>query len=184
MKGFVSRLPIAVKLAVPLALTVIVVAACGSSGGSTAGAATGNGGGSTKVMTASGAGGTYLVDSSGRTLYLFMGDKGSTSSCSGACASLWPPLTTTSAPTAGSGVNASELSMTSRSDGSKQVTYDGHPLYYYAADSGSSSAKGQGVNDFGGLWWMVAPSGSAITGSGSTPAPAPTTGGGAGGGWS
>jgi len=108
--------------------------------------------------------------------------------CSGACASIWPPVTTTGTPTVSGGAVATDLGTFTRSDGTKQVTYDGHPLYYYAADSGPGMTSGQGVNGFGALWWLVAPSGvslSGSSGSGSTapPAPAPSSSK-AGGSWS
>jgi hypothetical protein len=72
-------------------------------------------------------------------------------------------VTTTGNPTAGTGVTASDLGMTKRSDGSEEVTYMGHPLYYFVADKSSGQTKGQGSNSFGAKWWLVAPSGSAIT---------------------
>ena len=75
--------------------------------------------------------GKILVDSKGRTVYLFQKDTGSMSTCSGACATNWPPVTTTGKPRAGTGVTASMLGTTTRSDGTKQVTYNGHPLYLY-----------------------------------------------------
>jgi predicted lipoprotein with Yx(FWY)xxD motif len=101
-------------------------------------------------------------------MYLWEADKGSTSSCSGSCAQAWPPVTTTGKPTAGSGVTASMLGTTKRSDGSEQVTYNGHPLYYFVADTSAGSTKGQGSDGFGAKWWLVAPAGTAITASGSS----------------
>ena len=79
--------------------------------------------------------GTALVGSNGHTLYKFDKDKGGKSSCAGACAAAWPPLTSSGQPTAGNGVSASKLGVTTRSDGKEQVTYAGHPLYYYAEDT-------------------------------------------------
>ena len=107
--------------------------------------------------------GTYLTDGSGRALYLFAADTTSTSTCTSACASIWPPLTTAHAPVAGPGVMASQLGVTRRSDGTTEVTYDGHPLYHYVGDSAAGDVTGQGLNQFGGLWWLVAPSGHRIT---------------------
>jgi predicted lipoprotein with Yx(FWY)xxD motif len=115
------------------------------------------------VMTRTGSAGTYLVDGQGKSLYLFVADKGSTSSCEGPCATVWPPLTVADKANAGAGVNAAMLSTSTRTDGAKQVTYAGHPLYYFAADRAAGDTTGQGVNNFGGLWWLVAPNGTAIT---------------------
>jgi predicted lipoprotein with Yx(FWY)xxD motif len=115
------------------------------------------------VMTKTGPAGTYLVDGQGKSLYLFVADKGTTSSCEAACAAVWPPLTVADKANAGPGVNASMLSTSTRTDGSKQVTYAGHPLYYFASDKAAGDTTGQGVNNFGGLWWLVAPNGTAIT---------------------
>jgi predicted lipoprotein with Yx(FWY)xxD motif len=106
--------------------------------------------------------GTVLVDAAGLTLYLFEGDKGSSSSCYGGCASIWPPLTTTGTPVAGAGIKASLLGTAKRKDGTTQVTYAGHPLYRYVADSSPGRTSGQGLNQFGALWFVLAPSGSAI----------------------
>jgi predicted lipoprotein with Yx(FWY)xxD motif len=117
----------------------------------------------TTVMAKSGPAGTYLTDGSGKTLYLFAADTGSTSTCTGACAKFWPPLTTTGAPVAGSGVTASMLSTFKRADGTTQVDYNGHPLYYYISDTAPGDDTGQGLNLSGGLWWIVSPNGNAIT---------------------
>jgi predicted lipoprotein with Yx(FWY)xxD motif len=114
------------------------------------------------LKTASGAPGKFLVDSSGRALYLWAADKGNASTCSGACAQAWPPLTTAGTPKAGSGVKASLLGTTKRSDGTTEVTYGGHPLYYFSGDSGAGETNGQGNDGFGADWWVVAPSGKAI----------------------
>ncbi|HET6447791.1 MAG TPA: hypothetical protein VFG31_01680 [Conexibacter sp.] len=114
--------------------------------------------------------GTILVDSQGKTLYLFQRDSGPTSTCDGACVQQWPAVTTHGQPQAGSGATASQLGTTKRSDGTTQITYAGHPLYYYAGDSAKGDTNGQGIDAFGAKWYVVAPSGTAITGqaSGST----------------
>jgi predicted lipoprotein with Yx(FWY)xxD motif len=112
--------------------------------------------------------GKILVDSKGRTLYLFKHDSGKKSRCSGACAAAWPPLRASGKPTAGSGARASMLGTTKRSDGKPQVTYNGHPLYRFQGDKKPGDTNGQGINAFGGLWWAVSSSGKQITGSGST----------------
>ena len=106
--------------------------------------------------------GTMLTDSTGRTVYLFEKDKGNASTCYGSCATAWPPLTTSGTPKAGSNVTASALGTTKRKDGSSEVTYHGHPLYYYVGDSGPGSTSGQGVDQFGAEWYVLAPSGNKI----------------------
>jgi predicted lipoprotein with Yx(FWY)xxD motif len=108
--------------------------------------------------------GTFLVDSKGRTLYLWDADHGSMSTCNGDCATDWPPLTTKGAPKAGAGVKASLLGTSKRSDGTEEVTYAGHPLYYYAGDTAPGQATGQGSAAFGAPWWVVTPGGKALQG--------------------
>ena len=127
----------------------------GSAGTSPTGAAT--------VTAASTKLGMALVDGSGRTLYLFQKDQPNQSACSGACASAWPADKSSGTPTAGSGVNASLLGTIKRSDGSTQVTYNKHPLYYYSGDTKAGQQNGQGLNAFGALWYVVAPAGGALT---------------------
>jgi predicted lipoprotein with Yx(FWY)xxD motif len=111
--------------------------------------------------------GSILVDGSGRTLYLFQKDQPNQSACAGACAAAWPPDHGSGAATAGSGVKASLLGTIKRGDGSMQVTYNHHPLYYYSGDSGAGQQNGQGLNAFGATWYVVAPSGGTVTGAGS-----------------
>jgi predicted lipoprotein with Yx(FWY)xxD motif len=106
--------------------------------------------------------GTILVDSKGITLYDFVKDKGTTSACYGACAALWPPLLTTGKPVAGPGVRASLLGTTKRKDGKLEVTYGGHPLYYFVTDRKPGQTTGQGVNQFGGPWWVLSAAGKEI----------------------
>ena len=106
--------------------------------------------------------GTILVDSKGITLYDFVKDKGTTSACYGACAALWPPLITTGKPVAGPGVRASLLGTTKRKDGKLEVTYGGHPLYYFVTDRKPGQTTGQGVNQFGGPWWVISAAGKEI----------------------
>jgi len=172
-----SKKLIAATTVVPL--LAAVVAACGGGGGSYgSGGAPANsnhaGGpppGAVTVATSTGAGGTHLVSGSGRSIYLWVADKGSKSKCTGTCARNWPPVVTTRAPTAGSGTNGADLGTTMRSDGSKQVTYKGHPLYFFLGDQTPGATYGQGSNQFGARWWLVAPAGTAITsGTGSSSA--------------
>jgi predicted lipoprotein with Yx(FWY)xxD motif len=106
--------------------------------------------------------GQMLVDGSGRTLYLFEADKGTSSTCYGQCAAYWPPLLTNGAPIAGTGANASLLGTTTRTDGTVEVTYGGHPLYYVVTDHNPGDATGQGVNNFGAPWDVVGPDGKQI----------------------
>ena len=128
-------------------LALVVVAGCGSSSSSsssTAGKASSNASASAKSKGATVALGTtkagkVLVGPDGRSLYLFEKDKSTSSTCSGECASDWPPLTTSGTPAAGSGVQTGMLGVTKRSDGTQQVTYNGHPLYYFAGDKTSGS---------------------------------------------
>ena len=114
------------------------------------------------LQSVSGIPGKFLADGQGRALYLFTGDKSSASTCTGACAAAWPPVTASAMPMAGSGVSQSLLGTTKRADGTEQLTYNGHPLYYFSADSGSGMAKGQGVKAFGSDWYVVNGKGSKI----------------------
>ena len=125
----------------------------------------------TKVGTASSNLGRILVDSHGRTLYLFAKDRHGKSSCSGLCAGYWPALTTKGKPKAVNGARQALLSTTRRSDGRMQVTYRGHPLYRFSGDSAAGQTSGQGLTDFGGGWWVVSPAGKKITSSTGTPNP-------------
>jgi predicted lipoprotein with Yx(FWY)xxD motif len=103
--------------------------------------------------------GKVIVNSEGLTLYDFHKDKGTTSSCYGGCAALWPPLTTEGKPTGQMGVTASKLGTTERKDGTTQVTFAGHPLYTYTADSKPGEANGNDFESFGAEWYALTPSG-------------------------
>jgi len=118
--------------------------------------------GGAKVAVAKSPLGRILVDSKGITLYDFVKDKGTTSVCYGACAALWPPLITKGKPVAGLGVRASLLGTTKRKDGKLEVTYNGHPLYYFVTDTKPGQTTGQAVNQFGGPWWVLSPGGKEI----------------------
>jgi len=163
-----------------LATAALIIAGCGSSSGSNASGATaaaapasssyGSSATSTAaaatgvtIKTAKDSSGTYLAGPNGHALYLWVADTGGKSACSGACAHAWPPLVTKGNPTAGAGVDASDLGTIMRSDGTEQVTYKGHPLYYFVADKSAGSTDGQGSDGFGAKWWLIAPSGTAIT---------------------
>ncbi len=118
--------------------------------------------------------GTALVDGAGRALYLFEADTGATSNCNGQCAQVWPPLLVGgTAPMPSGGAQAALLGTTTRADGTKQVTYNGHPLYYFMGDKAPGDASGQGINRFGGSWYVVDPAGNKIDPDDAAPAPAP-----------
>lgn len=119
------------------------------------------------IGTASGSVGTYLTGASGRALYLWIADKQGRSVCSGSCAQYWPPLTAGSTPKVANGVTAAHITLITRSDGSKQVAYNGHPLYYFIADTSRGMTTGEGNDGFGAKWWLVSPAGNQITTSGS-----------------
>jgi predicted lipoprotein with Yx(FWY)xxD motif len=174
-----ARFPFAFSLGL---LAVAALAGCGGSSSSTS--ATTNAGGGSTASGGQGAAarsvdvasdpklGPILVDAQGRTLYLFQNDTGGQSSCSGSCAKIWPPDVTTASPKAGNGVSASKLGTVKRSDGTMQITYAGHPLYTYTADTSPGQVTGNGINSFGGVWNAVQPNGSN--------APAGTSSGGGG----
>jgi predicted lipoprotein with Yx(FWY)xxD motif len=99
------------------------------------------------------------------TVYLFEADHGTTSACTGACAQVWPPVITNGDPKAQGGALAADLGSTTRADGTKQVTYKGHLLYYYAKDGDDGDAYGQGLNSFGAGWYVLSPAGSKVDSS-------------------
>ena len=177
-----------------LAAFALTVSACASSASSTATTANtpAAGGNSSSAPAAAGASTVsqktignqqVLVDSSGMTLYWFVPDTSTKSNCSGSCATYWPPV---KGPlTAGSGVTGT-LGTITRSDGTKQATYLGHPLYTYVGDKGPGQNKGNGLNISGGLWWEMTVSGStppANAGAAATSSPKSTATSGGGGGY-
>ncbi len=191
MAGAHARLAVA-GAAVAAAL---LLAACGTS--STGSAGSGGGGGTSPTVaspatsaaagtvdTRTGPFGVYLTDQNGRSLYLFTTDTNKTSTCNGACATAWPPLTATGTPTAGGSAQSSMLGTITRSDGTMQVTYGGHPLYYYAKDASPGDSNGQGLNK---KWYLLAPNGGMITGGAAGGGSTTDAGGGsptkAGSGW-
>jgi predicted lipoprotein with Yx(FWY)xxD motif len=168
---------------IPLALiamaAVAIAAGCGSDDDSSAASGSGSGaygappatmaGGATSapsgpatVATTSGELGEFLVGPDQHTLYLFEKDTGTSSTCTGACAAEWPPLLTDGGPKASGGAQAGMLGTTTRDDGTAQVTYGGHPVYYYAGDTAPGDTAGQGIDAFGAEWYVVAPTGTAI----------------------
>jgi predicted lipoprotein with Yx(FWY)xxD motif len=147
----------------------VAVAACGGGSSSTgsgsayAPASAGTGPAAAKVATRHTKLGTVLVDGRGRTLYLFEKDKGMASSCYGACASVWPPLTT-GAHATGAGLRHARLAGSRRHDGKTEVTVDGRPVYTYAGDRRPGDVTGQGLDQFGAEWYALAPNGHKIDG--------------------
>jgi predicted lipoprotein with Yx(FWY)xxD motif len=158
--------------AAAIPLVALVVAGCGGSASSSTGSSastppkTTNGAPATVGVASTGLGKT-LVDAQGRTLYLFKKDSGTTSACTGACAGAWPPVRANGKPTAGSGANASLLGTTVRSDGARQVTYNGHPLYLFVMDKKPGDTNGQGKTAFGAAWFALSPPGNQVSGSAS-----------------
>src|SRR4051812_33656635 len=148
-----------------LAAAALALAGCGGSSDGSASAAKAASAPTTPpatVATRKTPLGTVLVDAQGRTLYLFEKDKGGTSSCYGGCAAAWPPLTTGAGPKAAGGARADQLGSAKRTDGTRIVTYGGHPLYTYVGDAGRGDTKGQGLDQFGAEWYVVAPTGKKI----------------------
>jgi predicted lipoprotein with Yx(FWY)xxD motif len=164
---------IRIVAAAGVAAVAMGAAACSSSSSSTGGgsgtpsSASGAAGSGAGLKTATINGVSVVTNAQGLTLYSFAPDTATASKCTGACAQIWPPVTGPVA--AGQGVTGT-LGTITRSDGSKQATYNGHPLYTYAADTGPGQAKGNGLNVDGGVWHEVTASGHA--------APAGTSGGG------
>lgn len=155
-----------------LALAAVAIAGCGSSsgsGGAYGGGSTGSErttsssssspatGGTVAVLTVARApkAGPVLVDSKGFTVYDFHKDKGTTSSCYGGCAEVWPPVTSEGAPQTGEGAMSSQLGTTKRKDGTTQVTYAGHPLYTYVADKKPGEANDNDFSSFGAQWYAL-----------------------------
>ena len=159
----------------------IAVAACGGSsspsaapasgtnataGGGAGGYGYGGGGGSSSasavtLKAASSPLGSILVDQDGKTLYLFEADSKNKSNCSGGCLNLWPPIMANGKASAGSGVSAG---MIGAATGSSQVTYAGHPLYWFSGDTKAGDTNGEGLDDFGGEWYAISPAGTAVVG--------------------
>jgi predicted lipoprotein with Yx(FWY)xxD motif len=158
----------------------LLAAGCGSSSNSTSSSSapapsSSSGGGSTSssgggssvtISTATIKGlGTVLVDSQGKTLYVFKPDNAKKVTCTGSCAAVWPPVKVAGGakPTASGGVNASMLSSDPNPSGGKVATYNGWPLYTYVTDTSAGSARGQALNLNGGLWYVIGPNGQPIT---------------------
>jgi predicted lipoprotein with Yx(FWY)xxD motif len=170
-------------LALPLFAAAIALAACSASHAASPGGSSGGGGGpygsstptQSKAATPAGGGtaltvrstslGKILTDGRGFTVYAFHADKGTKSACSGACATAWPPVKATgTTPHVGTGVTQSLVGKATRVDGTRQLTYAGHPLYLYQGDSAPGSANGDGSTAFGARWDALTASGGNATG--------------------
>ena len=163
--------------AMVLMAAALLAAACGSSSpgsGGTSGTPSSPASSGSALKTTQISGVTVLTNAKGFTLYWFVPDTSTKSNCNGSCAQIWPPVT--GPATAGSGVTG-KLGTITRSDGSTQATYDGHPLYTYTADTAPGQANGNGINASGGVWHEVTASGAAA------PASSPSASSGGGGGY-
>ena len=147
-----------------ISLIVTVVAALSLAGLSAAIAAGNSGSRSATVATARTGLGRIIVNGQGRTLYLFEKDRRGHTACSGTCATYWPPLLTSGKPIAANGAKRALLGTIRRADGTRQVTYAGHPVYRFLLDSKRGQTKGEGLNDFGGGWDALTPAGKKIEG--------------------
>jgi predicted lipoprotein with Yx(FWY)xxD motif len=169
--------------AVAVAGLASAVGACGNTSKSSSSSSSG---GATQASAPSGAGttasakangvkvslakvsfGKVLTGPNGHTVYLFLKDKGPKSQCNGKCASVWAPLQTSGKPQAGSSLKASLLATSKRKDGTTQITYGGHPLYYYEDDKKPGMTKGEGSKEFGAEWYAVGANGKKVEKSGS-----------------
>jgi predicted lipoprotein with Yx(FWY)xxD motif len=155
-----------------LPIAVIGAAALVGCGSSTSNAKEGPGPAAAPAATASAKGpklkitgsdyGRILASGRGRALYLFTADTGRASTCSGDCATAWPPYIVKSKPAGGSGVKSGLIGTTRRSDGRLQATYAGHPVYFYEGDNEPGEVLCQAVNEFGGYWYVVRSNGKAV----------------------
>jgi predicted lipoprotein with Yx(FWY)xxD motif len=169
-------------------LVAAVLAGCGSGGGGYGGGGSSSSSKKSSAAAPTGGGplavkdtgvGSVLVDGSGRTLYMFERDTAGKSNCSGACAQNWPPAAST---TAGSGVAKGKLTTIKRSDGTSQAAYAGHPLYRFSGDQAAGDTNGQGQDAFGGKWYAVSATGSAVKSSSGGGSSGGSSGGGYGSG--
>ena len=159
-------------LASAAVVPALILSACGDDDSDNSSSATTSSkspsGQSDTVDVASSDLGKILVDLQGRALYLFLKDSGTTSECSDECANDWPPVTTQGTPTTGTGADASMVGTTTRSDGTTQVTYNGHPVYRFEGDKKAGDTNGEGLVAFGAAWYALSPAGDQVTGSGSS----------------
>lgn len=160
-------------LAILIAGIAVIVLAVGGGSAKTTSSSPVSAGSAVALRTTS-LGGT-LVDAKGRTLYLFEGDKRNVSALSSAGLAVWPRFVATGKVKAGPGVQAAKLGTITSPGGVRQVTYNGHPLYYYVGDSKPGSSRGQALNEFGALWYVLGSGGNAITSSSGTAKAAPAS---------
>ena len=161
-----------------LAVLAAVGAGCGGGNATAASSAppkTASGQAATVGVSNTGIG-QVLVDSQGRTLYLFKADQGTKSACTGVCAGAWPPLLVQGKPTTGTGIDAALVGTAARPEGTTQLTYNGHPLYRFAQDHKAGETNGQGLSAFGAAWFGVNSAGNQL----SAQPPSSSTGGGGG----
>ena len=153
-------------VALPVAAVLVsslVLAACGGGNGSEVAPPKTVTGAPATIGAAKTSLGRILIDSQARTVYLFKGDVGTRSACSGACARSWPPLLAHGKPRIGSGAKASLIGTVRRGDGTLQVTYNGHPLYRFAQDHRPGDVAGQGLTAFGAQWFTLSAAGNQLT---------------------
>jgi predicted lipoprotein with Yx(FWY)xxD motif len=177
-----KRSPLLLPLAAPVVIAAL--AGCGSSGNDATAATTA----SSPSAAAAAKGralavrstslGKVVVDAKGRTLYAFGHDLKNKSRCSGACATNWPPALSPAKPKVGAGISKAKLRVIKRSDGGRQLSYAGHPLYRYIGDSKAGDVNGQGLNFFGGVWNVMSPAGKVVTKAPQSQSTTPSTGGG------
>ena len=153
-----------------VALAVLAIAGCGGGSDTPRPPKNASGRPATIGLEPAGSLGKVLVDSRGRTLYLFRKDAGGISSCVAACAAAWPPVRAQGMPLAGTGLSPAKLTTTARSDGAPQVLYNGHPLYRYTGDAKPGDTNGQRVTAFGAAWFAVSGGGQVISRPASKPA--------------
>jgi predicted lipoprotein with Yx(FWY)xxD motif len=174
------RLPPGRASAAVLGGVALLLAACSAGGAGSTAPTPGGSPAAFQIGTGSTSAGEALTGPSGDTLYVFTKDTSTTSACTGGCATIWPPLLLPPGerPAEASGLTGT-LGTITRADGSTQITYDGHPLYYYSTDTKPGEANGQGVN---GTWFIAPPSGQlAGAGASGSPAPSPSSSSGYGG---
>jgi predicted lipoprotein with Yx(FWY)xxD motif len=159
---------LAATAAIPL--VALAAAGCGSNNGTATAATpkTSSGHAATIGVANNARLGRILVDSQGRSVYLFRKDTGTNSTCFGACATQWPPVRASGKPTVGMGLTASKVGITARPDGKPQVTYNGHPLYRFVGDQAPGDTSGQGLTAFGASWFALSPAGNQVSGQGSS----------------
>ena len=167
--------------------SLLLLAACGGGGSMYGGGGSTYDGGSSpsqaahtigKISVAKTPAGKVLVDPRGRTLYVFAPDSRGHSTCTGSCATYWPPTPGADAKRGAPAAVSATLGSIKRADGSSQLTANGYPVYTYVGDHSRGQANGQGINLSGGRWWVVSPSGTRVTMTPSPSAGASSSGGG------